>query len=231
MGKETSRYRWRWALPVFGLLTWLSLGCSPQSLSMLMKPFGSDRADPKFKMFTSDKEVNLVILTNFTQPDLRPETAPIETELAEKVTQFVQSRCQENKHKVKIVPSAQVRSYMLKQLADGEFSPVEAGKHFKADFVLDLEIQSCELYEKKSHRQLYNGKAEIGVRLYKMHVKDGDRKVFSEDYHGAYPGELGPKDASSMTTTQFRGIFLNIMARDISKMFIAYPDQERMQID
>ena len=186
MATTTASYRWRWAFPILGLFTWLALGCSPQSLSMLLMPFGGNLVEPDYKLFAAKKEITLVILANFTHPDLRPE---IETELADKVTQLFRSRCEENKHKVKFVPQPQVRSLVLKQLAEGELAPIEIGKHFKADYVLDLRIESCDLYQKKMHPPHYNGDAVISVNLYKNVEKEGWSKDFNKECHIEFPGE------------------------------------------
>jgi len=104
------------------------------------------------------------------------------------------------------------------------------GQHFKADFVLDLSIQSCDIYEKKMSPPAYNGNAAIDINLYKM--KDGDQPVFPKSYHGVYPGERGTLiEATAMSVSQFRGYFVNKLACDISKIFIAYPQQEKHMFD
>ena len=230
MGKEFSRYGWRWIFPLVGLVAWLSLGCSPQSLTMLAGAFDGDRVDPEYKIFTSKDEVTLVLLTHFDPPEFRTEVVPVKDELTDKLGKFILSRCQENKHKVKIVPEAKVRSYVMKQKAEGDYSPVDVGQHFKADFVLDLSIQSCDIYEKKMSPPAYNGNAAIDINLYKM--KDGDQPVFPKSYHGVYPGERGTLiEATAMSVSQFRGYFVNKLACDISKIFIAYPQQEKHMFD
>lgn len=230
MSKECSRYGLRWIFPLLGLFAWVSLGCNPQSLSVMLNGLSGDRVDPEYKMFTSKDEVTLVLLTYFDPPELRTEVEPVEAELTDKLEKFIRSRCQENKFKVKIVPDVKVRSYVMKEKAEGDLSPTGVGRHFKADFVVDVAIQSCEIYEKMMLPPHYNGKATIALKIYK--VKDGEQPVFTKSYNGAYPGDRGvPKEAISMPVAQFRGYFMNLLARDISKTFIAFPQQETHMFD
>jgi hypothetical protein len=223
------RYRWRWIMVLIGFISWISLGCSPASISMMLMPWMDDKLDPEYKLFAQDKELTLVILANFSPPQLHPDLQPVEMELPEKVASFLRKRCAENKHKLKIVPYAEARTYQVKQLVEGNPSPLEVGKKFKADYVLDLCIHSVSLYEKRSSPPLFRGEAEIAVTLYKVDAKDGDHNVFSKTYRGE--GSLNPFDAGGTSPATFRAAFLTKMSGDISKMFIAYPPQERAPFD
>jgi hypothetical protein len=219
------RYRWRWLMVLFGFVSWMSLGCNPQTLSFLAMPWSDNKMDPDYKLFAQDKELTVVILSNFAHPQLHPDLQPAEMELAEKVATAMRERCSANKHKLKIVPYAEVRGYQVKQWVEGNPNPLQVGKKFKADFVIDMSIQSLSLYEKRSSPPLFRGQAEISVNLFKVDVKDGDHKVFNKDYRGE--GSPTPFDAGSTSPATFRASFLSKMARDISKMFIAYPTDEK----
>jgi hypothetical protein len=138
----------------------------------------------------------------------------------------MRERCNANKHKLNIVPYAEGRSLQIKQQVEGNPNPLEIGRKLKADYVLDMNIQSFSLYEKRSNPPLFRGEAEIAISLFKVEVKDGDHKVF---FKGDYRGEGSPTpfDAGTTSPATFRAGFLSKMARDISKMFIAYPQTER----
>jgi hypothetical protein len=223
------QYRWRWLLVMFGFFSWISLGCNPATLSMLMIPWVDNKLDPEYKLFAEGKELTLVIVSNFASPQLQPDLQPAEMELAEKLSSFLRKRCVENKHKIKIVPYAEVRSYQVKQWVDGNPSPLDIGKKFKADFVLDLNIQSMSLYEKRAVTPLFRGETEITINLYKVNATDGDHKVYNKDYRGE--GAPTPFDAGTTSAATFRGMFLTKVSRDISKLFIAYPPEERVPFD
>lgn len=223
------RYRWRWILVLVGFMSWASLGCNPSTLSFLAMPWVDDKVDPAYKLFAKDKEITLVILSNFAHPQLQPDIQPAEMELAEKVATALRERCSANKHSLKLIPYAEARSYQVKQWVDGNPNPLEIGKKFKADFVLDLSIQSFKLFEPRSSPPLFRGEAEITVNLFKVDVKDGDHKVFNRDYRGE--GSPTPFDAGSTSPATFRAQFLSKMSRDIAKMFIAYPTKESGPFD
>jgi hypothetical protein len=237
MSRQTSstgsRYGWRWFLVLIGGLSWVSIGCNPQSLSMLLMPFNGDNSvEPEYKLFAKDKEITLAILSNFARPEIHPDLQAADAELAEQVASAFRKRCAENKNKIKIVPYAQVRSQQLKQqLAGGDSSPVEIGKNLKAEYVLDLTINSFSLYEKNYHPPMYRGNANIAVNLYKVEVKDDVHKVFGKEYPRIFPGGSGPIDASSMSPSLFRGTFLLNVANDISKMFLAYSPDENHRME
>ena len=232
MSKQTlpaqSRYGWRWLLVLTGMLAWVSIGCNPQFLSMALMPFNDGRIPPEYKLFAADKELTLAIMTNFARPETDPDLQAADADFAEQVAAAFQQRCKENKHKVKIVPYAQVRSQQLKQqLGGGVLSPVDLGKTLKADFVLDLTINSLSLYEKNYHPQMYRGKADVAINLYKVEVKDESHKVFGKEFRRIHPRDSGPIDAGSFSASAYRTLFLGKVASDVSKMFIAYDDKEK----
>ncbi len=227
-----SRYGWSWIFVMLGIASWVSIGCSPQSLSMLMMPFTDNNLPPDYKLFAADKEITLAIVSNFARNEVHPDLQAADAELADQVAHAIKKRCAENKHKIKIINSAQVRSEQLKQqLAGGIVSPIDIGKSLKADYVLDLTINSFSIYEKNHLPPFYRGKTDLAVDLYKIDVKDGEHKVFNKEFPRLYPSGSGPIDASSMPPSTFRRGFVTKIANDISKMFISYPPEEKRQIE
>lgn len=227
-----SCYGLRWFLVLFGGLSWLSLGCNPQSLSMLLLPFNDNKKDPDFKLFATDKEVNLVILSNFTHAQFQPDLMPVDRELADSVASALRKRCQDNKHALKIVPQAEVRSFYQKQLSEGDVAPLEIGKNFKADYVLELSIDSFGLYQKGSYPKMFRGTAQITANLYKMKVKHEDPLVFTKHYRPDFAGSRGvPMEVGNSNPADFRRIFMTRISRDISRSLIAFPLDELKEWD
>lgn len=232
MDKQFSRYGWRWLLPAFGLLAWLSIGCNPQSLSMLLLPFDNKLVEPEYKLITGKDEITLVMIVGFDHPEPRTEIAPVETELAAKLDDMVAKRCVANKHKLKLIPQARIHKYVRQHQSEGDFSLLDVGKHFKADFVLDVNIKSCELYIKKMQPPAYRGVADLKVKIYKTKGKESEiHEVFQKAHHVAYPGKDGYVMADEMPVTQFRAKFIDLLASNVSRMFIAYPEEERHVIE
>src|SRR5207253_506396 len=156
------RHCWLWAA-LFLSMAGLVIGCNPQTLNFLLMPWVDDREQPKCKLVCADKkEVMVAIVTTFANLETRPEMLPIESELSDRLAADMRKRAAANKEKIKFVPTSKVRS-LMNQSAGNTLSPQEIGRKLKADFVINLEINSISLYEKGSFNQLFRGKTEIAV--------------------------------------------------------------------
>jgi hypothetical protein len=238
-----SHYGWRWALVLFGGLSWLSIGCSPQSLSMLLMPFADNKVDPEYKLFASgDKEITLVVMANFKksfkESQLTPDLLQADADLAKCVSRALRKRCEANKHKLKLIPEAQVlasqraqEAKSFEQSEDSESGPVEVGRKLKADYVLHLEIDTLRIYEPRSRPKMFHAVTQISVNLYKVKTKnpDDENLVHATQYLSEYPKD--PVSAEGGSEAQFRRLFFEKAAQEISRMFIAYPPEEKRQHD
>lgn len=229
-------FAYRAKFPVFGMwllallaLTGFSIGCNPATLNYLLMPFVDARIPPKCKL-AGDKEVQVAIVTNFATLETRPELLPAEMELSEKLAQSLRERFKENKEKVKIIPTARVKSAMN---GSGQaVSPRDVGKQLKADYVISLEINSISLYENGSSRTLYRGNTEIAVNVFDMSKPDGESNIWQDAYRCEFPGTRGPIDAAGSSYQSFRSMFLTKVARDLSRNFSAHqPDEVRRMMD
>lgn len=219
--------RWRWAAFVLGTL-WLSIGCSPATMSMFLLPFYDDKVPPRCKLSEKKKEITVCIISDFATLETRSDIIPAENELPELLAQQLRKRAKDNKEKLTIISPNRTRS--INFVADGR--PLrDIAKQFKADYVIALEIQSLSLYEKNSHNMLYRGNADLMVRAVNANLPEGEDTVFSEPYRCEYPGTRGPLDVSEMNLLQFRLRFLNKVAADLARCFVAYPREERIDID
>ena len=221
--KPVGRFAWGLLLVLTG--AWLSVGCSPATVYMLLVPFTDTNLPPKHKLSSSDKEVTVVVVSKFANLEMRPDLLDANNELAQKFVMSMNKRTKENKEKVKFIPLSQVRAHQNKLGLNATFSPAEIGKHFKADYVVSIEIASIALFEKGSFNQLYRGTSDISVHLFDLSKEEGEQKVFEESYRREYP--RSPIDVSGSTPAQFRNLFLNRVANDLSKLFVSYPPEER----
>ena len=225
-------YRWRWLFVLVASGSWLSLGCSPQSLSLFLLPFVDTKEQPEYKLFAADKELTLAVLSNFAEKQFQPEYLPADNELADHVSNALRKRCQENKHVLKIVPQAEVRSYQLKQLSEGGLSPLEVGKKFKADYVLDMTIETFTLYQKDSFPKMYEGSSRIKMNLYHVKAKDDDKLVWNKLVTTKYSGSRAiPIEVGNSNPTDFRQMYMRRLGRDISRLLIAFPADELKEWD
>src|ERR1700686_920156 len=226
MGVQTkSRDGWMLVLVLIGGMAWVLPGCNPQMLYMLLAPMSDNNIQPEHKLFAKDKEITLALLVNFAPSErsqYSPDIQAAPAELAELTKDAFRKRCEENKHKLKIIPDAQVRSEEARQrqMTGGYVSPVELGKGLKADFVLDLTISSFSLYAKNPSPPMYRGKADLAITLFRMNTKaDESHKAFFKDFTRLYPRD-DPIDASSTAPPAFRRSFLLKVANEVTKTFI-----------
>src|SRR5262245_38960919 len=123
-----TRYGWRWMLVLGAAFAWLSIGCSPATLSYIVMPFVDNNKEPDCKALTGEKEFTLVILSDFSDPPFKQQYTPAAHELAEHVGIGLRKRCVANRQTVKIVPQFEVRNYYTKlKSEDGDISPVSIG--------------------------------------------------------------------------------------------------------
>lgn len=227
MATSSNLRGWKWTAFLLGTL-WVSVGCGPANLAMLLVPFSDDRVPPKCKL-AAKKEITVCLVTHFASLETRSDVIPAEAELAELFAQQLRKRAEVNKERIKIVPPAKVRSFQNR--ADfAARSLYDVGKHFEADYVVSLEIANLSLYEKASHQMLYRGNTEIAVNVIDMKKPAGEGTIFTEHYRREYPSG-GPRDASEGSVARFRAIFLNTVAGDLARLFTAYPSDELRAMD
>jgi hypothetical protein len=226
-----TRYGWRWMLLLGAGFAWLSIGCSPQTLSIFLMPFTDTNIPPEHKLFAKDREITLVILSSFVDPPIHHDLLGADAELAGHLANAFRKRCADNKHRIKIVQDAQVRGELLNPLERGEVRAVEIGKKHKADYVLDLTIKSMTLKEPNFYPEMFRGRADIAMTLYKVGAKEGEAAPFSKEFRTEYPRSGAPIEVGRASATQFRDAFLPALAREITKVFIAYSPDERRAMD
>jgi hypothetical protein len=102
------------------------------------------------------------------------------------------------------------------------------GQHFKADYVIYIEINKLSLFERGSDMQLLRGRADLLVSV--VDLKNSDETPDSRDFTCVYPSDSkGAIDVSlENTPAQFRQAFLGYVARRLSYYFAPHPKRERM---
>lgn len=217
-----------WTCLLLGAL-WFSVGCNPTTLGLLLAPWVDDKIPAKCKLSSKDKEVTIALVCNFTNPVTRMELIAADNELAERLIHAANKSFKDNKEKVKFVSLGQVRAYQAKMSAGGVVSDQEIGKHFNADYVLGLDINSMDLYAYKSS-QLFQGRTNITVRVSDMSKPAGEGIIFDQPYMTEFPRQ-GPDDAGNGNVLQFRARFLTRVASDLTRWFSAYPSDEKFTMD
>jgi hypothetical protein len=222
----------------YTILSWLivmtaglSTGCiNPSTLAMPFMLFKEDKEEAKMPLTKNKKkEVTVVILASFANPlESRPEVQTVDRELCEKLGQEMKKRFDANHEKIKIVPYHKVKSFVNADPDLNLTTKREIGKHFNADYVINLEINSMTFYE-GSYRQLFRGSTEIMVSVFDVKGEEGESPIYNDIYRTEYPTH-GPIDAGSESVLSFRTLFMSRLARDLSRWFAAYPVDERLDM-
>jgi hypothetical protein len=206
-------------------------GCNLMSLPyFLLSDEPKQDAQCKLASDDKDKEVRVVIMAFFTDLETRPEFLKIDRELSRMLAMQLQEGFKNNKEKVKVVPISQVEKYKDEHPGWHSGNSEEIGKHFHADYVINLEINSITLYEPGSSNTLYRGRASISVDVVNVHEPSEGPK-YQHEYRCEYPRARGPIPAGDSDPAQFRQRFLAVVARELSWLFTAHLVDDDFKVD
>jgi hypothetical protein len=206
----------------------LCAGCDMGSLAYFLMP--ESKEDPELKRLASDdkkKEVRVVILT-YAALEPCQEFIQADRQLAEQLTKELNDLTRQNQEKVTIVPPRRVEEYKNTHPSRRGYDPVEVGQHFKADYVIYIEMNKLSLYEAGGYGMLLRGRADLLVSV--VDVNHPDETPDSREFTCVYPSDSkGPIDLSPETPIGlFRQAFLSYVARRLSYFFEPHPKRDRM---
>jgi hypothetical protein len=231
---EGTAMRWivRMIVPACFLLTVvLSSGCNVLSVPFYL--FGpEDKIKPTMQSLTpSDKhkDVKVLIWTWSDRSTFDLEISSADRKLAQKLEERLRGYYVNNKASVSVVPFRRVEQY---RNGREDTSPVEAGKHFKADYVIYLEVSQFSISDKNSMDQLLKGRAQMRVSLYDL-AKGDEEPTKSDLFECTFPPESkGGMVVNDMGNSKqmFAQSFLNYVSRELSWMFTDHTQDEDEQV-
>ena len=224
-GRRALKHPWRLAA-LFVAAFLLTLGCNPiQTIGYFCAPDPMEQ--PTCPLAVKGKEVKvLIIAAHAGALPADPALMRSDWDLAGRLTQLLEAMYKENKDQVKVIPPSQVKNYMNANPRWNEQTPQVIAKHFDADKVINLEINSISLYDRGSANFFYHGNADIQVTVTDAHKPRGEGEVFSQDYQLEYP-RSHPMEKMEMGPNQFRAKFIDRIAKDLSQYFAAHPPREK----
>lgn len=223
-----------WIAPLlFGLTAlFTGTGCNP----ILLLAYLFNNNDPKIKADFPLKprekhekeEVKVVVLTS-SVPGLSPDMIGVDRLVAVEFIQQLEKRCQENEEKVKVLKSQPVDAYKRENPDWRRQSPYDIGKHFKADYVIDIEVLDITLFDPGS-RELMKGRARVKVGVYDLAKPLKDPAYDPPEYNFDFPrGREVPMHEMSLNT--FRQQFIKRMAQDLILPYTAHTTNQKLNID
>ena len=167
--------------------------------------------DKETKESMTDKGVRVAVVC-FAPNDIKYNFESIDYELA-KYLSF-----QLHAHKIKVVPPDLIKGW-LEENKDWD-KPEEIGAAFKTTYVIYIDLNEFSLYEEGSP-ELYRGRAEGIVNVWKMDDDGHAEKIFSVDKTSKYPMHQ-PISSGDKTYMTFKGEYLTRLSEEIGRLFYEY---------
>jgi hypothetical protein len=219
----TTKRHWPTAALILAALV-VGAGCNLSTLPFLWdRVCGNDSMEKPemLKLADEDKDklVKVLILTHEDGVETRGEFLTADQDLASALTENLVQMFKANKENVSIMPASFVRKYKNEH-PDWYMDLPAVGKHFKADYVVYIELANLSLYQEKSYPPFYRGQADVSVTAYDLHHPDQDEK--RQTFREQYPPD-GPRDATDYNSHQFYQLFVNDTAQHLARFFAAHP--------
>jgi hypothetical protein len=202
-------------------------GCTSGTIGYLLG-MAYPNNDPEMFSFTKHKKnPKVVFLVCQANLPYHTNTDLLNTDqlLAQRLVQVLTRFYQDNRDKIQIVPLARIEEFKSKHPTDWKtMGPEELGRHFGADYVVNMDISKLSLVE---GGLLLRGRAEIHVAVVDVHdAAEGKQQIYTCEY----PGH-GPVSSSDCTADVFRSRFVDKMSLDLGRWFASYPREMRYQFD
>jgi hypothetical protein len=225
--------KWKARLAVLTLGLVASMGCNP----ILTVAYLFNNDDPKMPAEFSLKprpkhekeEVKVVVLTSCV-PDIPPEMIGVDRLLAVEFISLLEARCTENKEKVMVLKSGPIDAYKKDDPDWRSKHPTEIGKHFSADYVIDVEILDITLFEPGTRREQMKGRAQIAVTAYDMSKKLREPAFSPAEFNVEYP-KTHMVSRFDMPISTFRQNFIKRIAKELVLPFTPHKADQAVMVD
>jgi hypothetical protein len=205
----------------------LTTGCNLLSLPFFL--FGPEPSVPAKMQELGGKdkrhEVSVVVLT-YAGPETRPEFIKVDRDLAARIATEMRTAFEYNQKHVKVVSSSKVEKFKQDNPNWQTMEPAEIGNHFKADYVIYVELDndSLSLYQRGSGQVVFRGHAEGKVSL--INVRDPEDGSKHQEFSYTYPSDANAIEASETTPVLFKQKFLDYVAKKITWCFTSHPTRD-----
>jgi hypothetical protein len=210
-----------------GLLT--LTGCDPRQMAYFLQPF-----EPQIPAPGPELKGKRVVVIAKAVPGALYDQPTLDRELADEIASTLRSKVK----KIDVVNVDKV--YAWDQANPTWSDPAELAAAFKADMVIDLEVQSYQIQDPSSPG-LFEGRSSVHVRVTERAAPRDDRGreiagqpletkvVYENDRETTFPVR-GPIPASAeVTRSAFQNKFLKLVAMELSWYFVSHAPGDNIQ--
>jgi hypothetical protein len=209
------------------LLVALTLGCNPiTSIFFLASGWREQMVEPEFGLASKDKKEVKVVILPYAAPGLALSYPGIERTLGGLLARQLQDRCKANRDRVTVVPIAEVDKYKSSHPRWKTTGAREIAAQFDADYVLDVDIGAFDLKEPGSPNMI-RGRINVSVAVIDARRPDNE-PVYRKEYSRMYPKPGALEMSTDVNPEQFRQVFLNSVAVELSTLFTAFPYKDKI---
>jgi hypothetical protein len=211
---------WRARLVVGALALAALAGCNPiVSLEYIFNN-GDPQTKPEFALTQpasrKHEDIRVVVITS-ARPSLG-ESVGMDQALAVAFTQALEKFATDSKVKLTVLKHQPLARYRDDHPEWKSDHPIDIGKHFGADYAIDMEILSLSLYEPGSARRLLRGRGSIALQVYDLSKRDRTAAM-EQEYPILYPNGY-EVDAGDQPLSAFRSKLIKRVAEDLAMKFV-----------
>ncbi len=169
----------------------------------------------------AERNIRVAVLTH-VPVTTRPELAQVDRDLNSLISMKLFQGFSADKKKIDVITARRVANWQSDH-PDWHSMELEAiGQELNADYLIFVEIESLAFYQDGPTRHLYQGKAEVNVKLVPIREQTGADAFEDQSLTLEFPkGRAIPVD-NDRSFKQFRQEFLNRLAERISWLFLPH---------
>jgi hypothetical protein len=201
----------------------IGTGCNPLLLPFFLCPSLTPKQEPKLGNLKAppNKEEAVVLIITSAPTETGVDFAKIDRDLSSAVGRHLKKACEENKEKIRIVPSKNVERFKDDHPDWIALDKATLGRRFSADYVICFEIESISLYEPGSNNLMLHGQVNIDISL--LNMQNPEDEPVRTQFVSEYPTKArGPIQADDRNLQEFRESFLESIAKQLAWHFTAH---------
>ena len=188
-----------------------SSGCVGLTAQLLYWVKGGDKIDPEF---TGMKGQRVAVVCVSNTGSYGPNS------FCSLLERRVGSALREQGEKIEVVPPDDVADW-IDSNDWNQMDYREIGRGVNADLVLGIDVGDLRLHEGQT---LYQGRATLTLTVYDMQ-EDG-KVAFRRTIPDFTFPQNGPRHATEMSEARFRSLFIEVLAKHVTKYFCPYSFEE-----